>query len=231
MRQAGGCALRRSGSPGRRTRGRWRAPARRAASALENAVSAATWNRSGWRASTRSAVVPIDPVDPSIATPRLRRCAAVIAEPARAASVSRSVRHRQREEQRVDPVEHAAVPGNEVRAVLHARLALEHRLHQVADLAGDADDDARTGPRPAAACRAAPAGAARTARTASATSDRERRARPRRPRRSFPGSPTGISLRPPMMPPERRTPPMSVAQVSDERAAPASAVPAAAPIA
>jgi hypothetical protein len=33
------------------------------------AVSAVTRNRSRWRSSTRSAVVPIEPVDPSTATP------------------------------------------------------------------------------------------------------------------------------------------------------------------
>ena len=48
--------------------------------ALLNAVSAATRNRSRWRSRTRSAVVPIEPVDPRIATPR-RPSGAVIRRP------------------------------------------------------------------------------------------------------------------------------------------------------
>src|ERR1035437_9871934 len=47
-----------------------------------------------------------------------------------------------REEQRVDAVEHAAVTRDEVRAVLHACLALEHGLDQVPDLSRDADQHA-----------------------------------------------------------------------------------------
>ena len=42
--------------------------------------------------------------------------------------------HGRREDQGVHAVEHAAVPGQEVAGVLHSRAALDHRLHQVADL-------------------------------------------------------------------------------------------------
>ena len=42
------------------------------------------------------------------------------------------VEHRRREQEGVDPVEHAAVAGDQGRAVLHARAPLEQRLEQVA---------------------------------------------------------------------------------------------------
>ena len=49
------------------------------------------------------------------------------------------VRRRGGEEQRVEPVEHAAVAAEQGARVLHARVALEHRLEQVAERRRDRD--------------------------------------------------------------------------------------------
>ena len=54
----------------------------------------------------------------------------------------REVGRRRREEERVEPVEHAAVAAEQAAAVLHARVALQQRLEQVAERAGDREDHA-----------------------------------------------------------------------------------------
>ena len=68
----------------------------------------------------------------------------------------REVGRRRSEEERVEPVEHAAVAAEQRAAVLHARVALQQRLEQVAERAGDRDDRARArstaGSRGSAAC-------------------------------------------------------------------------------
>ncbi len=79
----------------------------------------------------RARSVPIEPVDPRIAMRFMR--------------ITRTFRNdvvdRRREQQRVDPIEDAAVAGNQRRAVFDAGAALQHRLEQIA---GDAErDDAR----------------------------------------------------------------------------------------
>ena len=67
-------------------------------------------------------------------------------------------RRRGGEEQRVDPVEHAAVAAEQRARVLHAHVALEHRLEEVADRRGDrehhAEDDRLRRSSGSPACRA-----------------------------------------------------------------------------
>ena len=64
--------------------------------------------------------------------------------------LQQQIRDRQHEDQAVEPVEHSAVPGDDARAVLHAALALEERLEQVAHLRRDADERRRIRARPMA---------------------------------------------------------------------------------
>ena len=96
----------------------------------------------------------------------------------------------------VEPVEHAAVPGNEVARVLDAGFALEERFGQIAHLA----DDGPARPAHSSSARAGSRGRA-------AGTPGRRRAGPRRrppttparlPERVFPGLTTGASLGPPM---------------------------------
>ena len=180
-------------SPGRRTPAHSARPARRSSAAFAYAVSAATRNRSRCRSSTRSAVVPIEPVEPRMATPRR-----VVMRPA-----PPSVRQQPAEQERtrraarradVERSSTPAVAGNESRAVLHARLALEQRLHEVADLRGDADGDAEHE-------RGRPAGQSRAARTGEARAHVDPRRRRRwsgrrrpRPDTVLPGLTAGMSF-------------------------------------
>src|SRR3954466_13173752 len=81
---------------------------------------------------TSSACVPIDPVDPRTATPTLP--APVIVTPSGDAEGHDQVVDRgEAEEDRVEAVEHAAVTGQDRAEVLETEVALEHRLHEVAE--------------------------------------------------------------------------------------------------
>src|SRR4051812_286108 len=103
---------------------------------------------------TSAALSANDPVRyaPTKFSPRIERTAAT-----RSASTSSSsgkgvtalqiaecahevVRRRRREQQRVDAIEHAAVPAEQAPRVLHLHVALQHRLEEVA---GDRDEDDR----------------------------------------------------------------------------------------
>ena len=86
------------------------------------------------------------------------------------------VEHRRGEQQRVDAIEHAAVAGNQRRAVLHAGAALQHRLEQIAR---DAERDHASAEqrRAARAARRQPPGADDDEQRACRT--RTRRSRPR----------------------------------------------------
>ena len=144
---------------------------------IGNAVSAATWKRSRCRARTRSAVVPIEPVEPRMATPRVLTGRSGCGEPPE----QEQIRDREHEDQAVEPVQDAAVARDDPRAVLHAAFPLEQRFEQVADLRGDADDGTeqkRAGTvMREAEMRRARAPTARTARTPHA--GREAAHRPR----------------------------------------------------
>ena len=80
-------------------------------------------------------------------------------------------------------------PGNDVRAVLHARLALEQRLGEIADLRRDADQmRRRRARRPAASVKPRCAvGASTNSRVRPRRRACSRRARRSRLRRFFPG--------------------------------------------
>ena len=82
--------------------------ARRSSAAFSPAARPTTRTRSGCASATASALVPMDPVAPRMAT------RVITAEPQRA-----QVEERRGEQQRVDAIEHAAVSGNQRRAVLH----------------------------------------------------------------------------------------------------------------
>ena len=104
---------------------------------------------------TSSALTPIEPVEPRIATRRI------------AAGSGRErprevVGDRDREQQAVDAVEDAAVPRDERPGVLDALGALPERLEEVAELPGDADREADRRPPRTAGAPPANSGAART---------------------------------------------------------------------
>ena len=75
------------------------------------------------------------------------------------------------QQQRVDAIEDAAMAGNEMRAVLHLRRALQHRFEQVAD---DAERDQREAER-------AEAHTSRHRRAATGPQPRHRHAPPTNP--------------------------------------------------
>ena len=136
------------------------------------AASATTSTRSGKRAATSSAWRPIDPVEPRTASADGPRHSA---PRARATSVVDATIDDH--DHAVEPVEEAAVTGQQRARVLHARLALEARLDEVADERGDrhgdADDDE---PRAAAGpSRRAASAPARTRRPTRAARRRRRR--------------------------------------------------------
>ena len=98
-----------------------------------------------------------------------------------------NVVHRRREEQRVDPIQDAAVARNQRRAVLHAGAALQHRLEEIA---GDAERDQRQAEQRRGTRAAAPAATTcRRRRTAPC----RRRAPPIAPSIVFFGLTTGAS--------------------------------------
>src|SRR5262245_35896590 len=116
------------------------------------AASATTRYSSRWRESTSSAWVPIDPVDPRMATPRVmdtRLGAATRSadrRPSLRAMISAQfqghgevVGDRQAEEQAVEPVEHTAVTGQKRAEVLQPEIALDHRLAQVPEEGAEGD--------------------------------------------------------------------------------------------
>src|ERR1700757_40885 len=50
-------------------------------------------------------------------------------------------KHRSSEKHRVDPVQHAAVARQYGSRILYARAALDERLHQIAELGGDIENN------------------------------------------------------------------------------------------
>ena len=144
-------------------------PARRAASAFSPAASATTRSRSGCASTTASALCPIEPVDPRMAI-ALHAAARLTGS-----SSSDDVDRPARRTAAVDAIEHAAVAGNQRRAVLHAGAALEHRLEQIAD---DAERHDRTAPTSARA----PSGTTGSHQAADDAPSRPRRTRSRRSR-------------------------------------------------
>src|SRR5262245_3294328 len=95
---------------------------------------------------TSRAWVPTEPVEPRITTPRVTG-SVYGREPERRLSVELElqrevVRDRQTEQQRVEPVEHAAVAGQQCTEVLEAEVALQHRLAQIADERADRNEHA-----------------------------------------------------------------------------------------
>ena len=110
----------------------------------------------GSPARTSSAWRPIEPVEPRSATPRGRARASV------EDADDIEVRDGRREQERVDPVEHAAVAGDERARLLRAGRALEHRLGEVAGLRRRAR---RRRPKPSPASHGRPSAATSTAPT------------------------------------------------------------------
>ncbi len=111
--------------------------------------------RSGAERSTSRVWVPIEPVDPTTATRRSdrrgRRRAAAWAGTGRVSwcpsshvgQANEEVGRRQHKEQGVDAVEHPTVSGQEGPHVLHAEIALDHRLDKVATRCHHRDDEAQ----------------------------------------------------------------------------------------
>src|ERR1039458_7420852 len=97
------------------------------------AASATTRNRSGWPSRTSTACVPIEPVDPSRLTVR-------ISSP-EVESFDHEVRGGQDEEKAVHPVQDAAMARHQPAHVLHAQMALDHRLAEVPDRRHHGHDD------------------------------------------------------------------------------------------
>src|SRR5262249_25854181 len=108
---------------------------------------------SRWRDSTSSACVPIDPVDPRMATPRVmgprlgaatrpydrrRRLSTVFS--AQFQGHREVVGDRKAEEEAVETVEHATVTGQQRAEVLQPEVALDHRLTQVSEERATGDE-------------------------------------------------------------------------------------------
>ena len=102
--------------------------------------------RPGCAARTSTAWRPIDPVEPRSAT---RRAAPLAARRQRRTATTYKFDDRRGEEERIDPVEDAAVARDERPGVLRAGGALEHRFGEVAGLRGERESAAR-GRRPRA---------------------------------------------------------------------------------
>ena len=127
----------------------------------------------GCASTTASALCPIDPVDPRMAM-------RFTGEGRSARYRTKIVEHRRGEQQRVDPIEHAAVPGNQRRAVLHARAPLQHRLEQVAGNARRPRRPAPAAPESATGDRPAPATSGPRSAMPERAGRRSRRPRPPR---------------------------------------------------
>src|SRR5579884_587830 len=113
-----------------------RAACSRSLSTCFPAASATTSKRSPWRAITSSACVPMDPVDPSIAT-RL----ALISELTNCEQpddVEHTEERHAAEEIRIEAIQDAAVSLDDRAAVFHARVAFERRFDEIAGLRRDA---------------------------------------------------------------------------------------------
>src|SRR3954452_7611491 len=93
---------------------------------------AATSSSSGRAPITSSAWRPIEPVAPSSATRVMDTVCPLGRE-----GQDREIGRRGGEQERVQAIEHAAVPAEEVAAVLDARVPLEQRLEQIAHRPGD----------------------------------------------------------------------------------------------
>ena len=102
------------------------------------------------------------------------------------------IEHRRGEQIRVDAIEHAAVTGNQRRAVLHAGAALEQRLEQIAGDAERAPGSSRRAPRHEAAHVRQSPGRERRRRRCGATTRP-----PMAPSIVLPGLTSGASLRRP----------------------------------
>src|SRR6204780_1529492 len=95
------------------------------------AASACTRKRSGSVRMTSSAWVPTDPVEPIRLTVRTRVSSPEVQR------LDHEVRGGHDEEQPVDPVQDAAVAGQQPSHVLETQVALDHRLAQVAQRGDD----------------------------------------------------------------------------------------------
>src|SRR5436305_5177814 len=101
------------------------------------AVSASTPKRPGWRAITSSVFAPTEPVDPRMHT----RWKEVVLMSDRIHGEG----EREDGQQRVDAIEHAAVAGQQVAAVLGAGAALGERLDEIAHHAHCREEGERGG--------------------------------------------------------------------------------------
>src|SRR5215203_218481 len=113
----------------------------RSRSPFDPAARAMTFSLSGCARTTPSVLCPIDPVDPSIASlfipnaglqavrnAGLRAMRSAGLQAGLETVPDENVVHGRREQQRVDPVEHAAMTGNQGGCVLHIDAALQQRL-------------------------------------------------------------------------------------------------------
>src|SRR5689334_25422702 len=93
----------------------------------------------GFPSRTSIAWRPIEPVEPSRATPR------TAPPPLADDRDDIEERDRRREQERIDPVEHAAVARDQAARFLRAGRALEHRLGEVTGLGRRADEQPEQG--------------------------------------------------------------------------------------
>src|SRR5688572_8731937 len=130
------------------TRSGWnsRAWATSASGCRPKAASATMRSLSGWWRTTSSALAPIEPVEPSSATPRVIES---IGSWGHADQPQPEQEGRRREEHRVHAVEHAAVTGQDAAGVLDPGGALEQRLDEIAHLRRHRRPGARGEQRPA----------------------------------------------------------------------------------
>src|SRR3989442_14355992 len=101
--------------------GRYRAICSAMRSALLPAASATTRSLSGCASTTASALWPIEPVDPRMAS-RFMQWSGLQDQ------IEKQVERRARKEQRVDAIEHAAMSRDQRRSVLDAGNPLQPRL-------------------------------------------------------------------------------------------------------
>src|SRR4029077_16482849 len=99
-------------------------------------ASPTTSNSPGYLAITSSAWVPIDPVDPKIAT--FLRIESELWNLQDSQHVKGRKKGHAAEEVRVEAIEHAAVTLDHSAGILDAGISLECGFHQVADLCGHA---------------------------------------------------------------------------------------------
>src|SRR6516164_1245642 len=124
----------RAGSPITTTSG-WNSAACAASTSADRcAASAWTRKRPGSARMTSRAWVPTEPVEPIRLTERIGS--------AEVKRFDHEVRGGEDEEEAVEAVEHAAVPGQQPPHILQAEVALDHRLAEVAERRHDGDDDA-----------------------------------------------------------------------------------------